>query len=76
MRAMTRSPCRRVPRRLSAVAERHLRESGGPTGGTTGGYIDSFENMPGDQPIDERRPTVTDLKRDPRERRHATGDDT
>lgn len=49
MRAMTRSPCRRVPRRLSAVAERHLRESGGPTGGTTGGYIDSFENMPGAQ---------------------------
>ncbi|MEM9465567.1 MAG: hypothetical protein AAGA90_09340, partial [Actinomycetota bacterium] len=24
-------------------------ESGGPTGGTRGGYIDSFENMPGAQ---------------------------
>lgn len=33
-----------------------------------GAFIDSFENMPGDQPVDERRPTVTDLKRDPRDR--------
>jgi hypothetical protein len=31
------------------VADRSLRESGGPAGGTTGGYIDSFENMPGAQ---------------------------
>ena len=31
------------------MADRRLRESGGPAGGTTGGYIDSFENMPGAQ---------------------------
>ena len=30
-------------------SDRRLHESGGPAGGTTGGYIDSFENMPGAQ---------------------------
>lgn len=36
--------------------DRRLHESGGPTGGTRGGYIDSFENMPGaqNQPFGER----------------------
>lgn len=29
--------------------DRRLHESGGPAGGTRGGYIDSFENMPGAQ---------------------------
>ncbi len=31
------------------MADRRLDEAGGPAGGTTGGYIDSFENMPGAQ---------------------------
>ena len=40
------------------MADRHLRESGGPVGGTTGGYIDSFENMPGaqNQPFGSKPP--------------------
>ena len=29
--------------------DRRLHEAGGPEGGTTGSYIDSFENMPGAQ---------------------------
>ena len=39
---------RRSTRRLDE-ADRRLHESGGPEGGTTGSYIDSFENMPGAQ---------------------------
>ncbi|MEM9520273.1 MAG: hypothetical protein AAGA37_13200 [Actinomycetota bacterium] len=31
------------------MTDRRLHESGGPDGGTRGGYIDSFENMPGAQ---------------------------
>ena len=49
MPATTRWRCPRGRKPSSAVADRRLRESGGPTGGTTGGYIDSFENMPGAQ---------------------------
>lgn len=40
---------RRADRRDDTTVDRRLPEAGGPAGGTTGSYIDSFENMPGAQ---------------------------
>ncbi|MEO0493133.1 MAG: hypothetical protein AAF081_06930 [Actinomycetota bacterium] len=45
---MAPTPPWRRPRPTD-TADRRLHEAGGPTGGTRGGYIDSFENMPGAQ---------------------------
>lgn len=42
------------------------RDMNDPTVHTPGTFIDSWHNMPGGQPDDDQRPTVSDLKGVPR----------